>query len=106
NPTIKAHEANKNQTPARVTSGSPDKHRPTGPVTPAWTYDYSSSSVEFHKFLPALADMENSMPLLRFTKLTLTSPQEPFFMEATALNINGSMSTLRAGPLSQKKAGR
>ena len=103
NPTIKARDTVKNQ--GRVPSpGTPN--RAPGQIESAWTYDYSSSSIEFHKFLPALTETENSIPLLRFTKLTVTSPQEPFFTEATALNITGTMTTLRSGAVVPKKAGK
>jgi hypothetical protein len=103
NPTIKARDTVKNQGRVPTPSGP---NRAPGQLESAWTYDFSSSSIEFHKFLPALAETENSIPLFRFTKLTVTSPQEPFFTEATALNITGTMTTLRAGALLPKKAGK
>jgi hypothetical protein len=66
-------------------------------VQTTWTYDLTSNSIEFHRFLPALAETENNLPLLRFTKLTVSSPQDPFYMEATPLNITATMTTLRSG---------
>ncbi len=80
--------------------------KPTGP--PMFNYELTSTSVEFHKFVPALAETENALPLLRFTKLSLISPQDPFFMEATALNITGTFTTLREGAVgpAPKEAGK
>ena len=104
NATIKPHESGQqpgvqpvyNRTPA------PGARPQAGQLT--WTYDFACTSTEFHRFLPALAETENSLPLLRFTKLTLTSPQEPFFTEATALNITGTVATLREGAVLRQGA--
>lgn len=97
NPTIKVHDN------AKRPGLQPVANRPAAgrlgnqTVQMTWAYDLASTSVEFHRFLPALAETENNLPLLRFTKLTLTSPQEPFYMEATPLNITATMTTLRSG---------
>jgi hypothetical protein len=104
NPTIKVRDSGKrpglqpvaNRTAAGRLAGNQ-------PVQMTWTYDLASTSVEFHRFLPALAETENNLPLLRFTKLTVTSPQEPFYMEATPLNITATMTTLRSGAATASK---
>jgi hypothetical protein len=104
NPTIKVRDNAKRPglqpVSNRVAAGRPTANQP---AQTTWTYDLSSTSVEFHRFLPALAETENNLPLLRFTKLTMTSPQEPFYMEATPLNITATMTTLRSGAAAATK---
>jgi hypothetical protein len=104
NPTIKVRDNAKRPglqpVSNRVAAGRPTANQP---AQTTWTYDLSSTSVEFHRFLPALAETENNLPLLRFTKLTVTSPQEPFYMEATPLNITATMTTLRSGAAAATK---
>ncbi|HEY0793836.1 MAG TPA: hypothetical protein VGD78_22430 [Chthoniobacterales bacterium] len=93
NPSIKVLDAGKKVGAQPVAAAG--ARLPNGQLT--WNYELSSTAVEFHRFMPALADLENSLPLLRFTKLTVASPQEPFFNEATALTITGTFTTLREG---------
>jgi hypothetical protein len=104
NPTIKVRDSGKRPglqpVSNRAAAGHPGVNQA---AQTTWTYDLSSTSVEFHRFLPALAETENNLPLLRFTKLTVTSPQEPFYMEATPLNITATMTTLRSGAATANK---
>lgn len=99
NPTIKVRDSGKRAGLQPVSNRVAGVRAGAGNQMPqtTWTYDLTSTSVEFHRFLPALAETENNLPLLRFTKLTVTSPQEPFYMEATPLNISATMTTLRSG---------
>ena len=52
-------------------------------------YKFSSSEVEFHRFVPAVTTLENQHQLLRFVSLTLNNPA-PFRTTATALKIEGA----------------
>jgi hypothetical protein len=104
NPTIKVHDNNAKRPGLQPVANRPIAGRlGNQAVQTTWTYDLTSTSVEFHRFLPALAETENNLPLLRFTKLTMTSPQEPFYMEAAALNITATMTTLRSGAAAANK---
>lgn len=98
-PTIKVRDNGKQRPALQPVSNRGGAGRPAAnqAALTTWTYDLTSNSIEFHRFLPALAETENNLPLLRFTKLTVSSPQEPFFMEATPLNITATMTTLRSG---------
>jgi hypothetical protein len=99
NPTIKVRDSGNGKRPGLqpVANRSSAGRVGNQAVQTTWTYDLTSTSVEFHRFLPALAETENNLPLLRFTKLTVSSPQDPFYMEATPLNITATMTTLRSG---------
>ncbi|MBV9997672.1 MAG: hypothetical protein JO015_01030 [Verrucomicrobia bacterium] len=104
NPTIKVHENAKQRPGLQPVSNRPGAGRlGNQAVQTTWSYDLTSTSVEFHRFLPALAETENNLPLLRFTKLTITSPKEPFYMEAIPLNITATMTTLRSGAAAANK---
>ena len=105
NPTIKVRDNAKRPGSLQPVSNRTAAGRPAAnqPAQTTWTYDLTSTSVEFHRFLPALAETENNLPLLRFTKLTMTSPQEPFYMEATPLNITATMTTLHSGAAAANK---
>jgi hypothetical protein len=105
NPTIKVRDSGNGKRPGLqpVANRSSAGRVGNQAVQTTWTYDLTSTSVEFHRFLPALAETENNLPLLRFTKLTMTSPQEPFYMEATPLNISATMTTLRSGAVAATK---
>jgi hypothetical protein len=105
NPTIKVRDNGNGKRPGlQPVANRPSAGRPANQtVQTSWTYDLTSTSVEFHRFLPALAETENNLPLLRFTKLTMTSPQEPFYMEATPLNVTATVTTLRSGAAAANK---
>ena len=53
-------------------------------------YDFTTSKVEFHRFLPALTALENQNPLLRVVTLEMETAAGPFYKKATALNIRGT----------------
>jgi hypothetical protein len=59
-------------------------------------YRFTSTDVEFHRFLPALTALENQNQLLRFVRLDVESPGPAFRPSATALNIQGEFEVRKA----------
>ena len=73
------------------TTAGPKQEAPN----PNWTYSLSSNLVEWHRLLPAIAATESDFPLLRFTKLQFSSPQQAFYTQATSLAFSGQFITAR-----------
>ena len=60
-----------------------------------WTYKLSSSTIEFHRLMPAIAALENQYPLGRFLDIDLRSKSQPFALTPGPIAFTGIFSTLR-----------
>jgi hypothetical protein len=69
----------------------PEKKVPT-----SWTYKLSSSTIEYHRLMPAIAALENRYPLGRFTQIDLKSNGPPCAMSPGPVNFTGRFAILRA----------
>jgi len=61
-----------------------------------WTYKLSSSTLEYHRLMPAISALENQYPLGRFIEIDLKSKSPPFAMSPGPIAFTGIFSTLRA----------
>jgi hypothetical protein len=60
-----------------------------------WTYKLSSSTIEYHRLLPAISALENQYPLGRFIEIDLKSKSPPFALTPGPIIFTGIFSTLR-----------
>jgi hypothetical protein len=60
-----------------------------------WTYKLSSTAIEFHRLMPAIAALENQYPLGRFLEIDLKSKSPPFALSPGPIAFTGIFSTLR-----------
>jgi hypothetical protein len=63
-----------------------------------WTYRLSSSTIEYHRLLPAISALENQYPLGRFIEIDLRSKNPPFALSPGPIEFSGIFSTLRGSP--------
>ena len=63
--------------------------------TKIWTYKLSSSTIEYHRLMPAIAALENQYPLGRFIEIDLKSKGLPFALTPGPIEFAGIFSTLR-----------
>jgi hypothetical protein len=61
-----------------------------------WTYKLSSTTIEFHRLMPAISALENQYPLGRFIEIDLKSKSPPFALSPGPITFTGIFSTLRA----------
>ena len=61
-----------------------------------WTYRLSSTTLEYHRLMPAISALENQYPLGRFIEIDLKSKGPPFALSPGPIAFNGIFSTLRA----------
>ena len=61
-----------------------------------WTYKLSSTTIEFHRLMPAISALENQYPLGRFIEIDLKSKRSPFALSPGPIAFTGIFSTLRA----------
>jgi hypothetical protein len=59
-----------------------------------WTYRLSSSTIEYHRLMPAISALENQYPLGRFIEIDLKS-KSPFALAPGPIEFAGIFSTLR-----------
>ena len=71
---------------------------PANKAATTWTYKLSSSTIEYHRLLPAISALENQYPLGRFTQIDLKSTGPPFAMIPGPVNFNGRFAILRGRP--------
>ena len=60
-----------------------------------WTYKLTSTTIEFHRLMPAIAALENQYPLGRFLEIDLKSKGPPFALSPGPIAFTGIFSTLR-----------
>jgi hypothetical protein len=63
--------------------------------TKIWTYKLSSSTIEYHRLMPAISELENQYPLGRFIEIDLKSKSPPFALTPGPIAFSGIFSTLR-----------
>jgi hypothetical protein len=63
-----------------------------------WTYKMSSTTIEYHRLMPAISALENQYPLGRFIELDLKSKSPPFTLTPGPIDFTGIFSTLRGRP--------
>jgi hypothetical protein len=63
-----------------------------------WTYKLGSTSIEYHRLMPAISALENQYPLGRFIEIDLKSKGPPFALSPGPIAFSGIFSTLRARP--------
>ncbi len=61
-----------------------------------WTYKLSSTTIEYHRLMPAISALENQYPLGRFIDIDLKSKSPPFALSPGPIAFSGIFSTLRA----------
>jgi hypothetical protein len=61
-----------------------------------WTYKLSSTTIEYHRLMPAISALENQYPLGRFIEIDLKSKNPPFALRPGPIAFTGIFSTLRA----------
>jgi len=61
-----------------------------------WTYRLSSTTLEYHRLMPAISALENQYPLGRFIEVDLKSKSPPFALTPGPIAFTGIFSTLRA----------
>jgi hypothetical protein len=61
-----------------------------------WTYKLSSTTIEYHRLMPAISALENQYPLGRFIEIDLKSKGPPFALRPGPIAFTGIFSTLRA----------
>jgi hypothetical protein len=61
-----------------------------------WTYKLSSTTIEYHRLMPAISALENQYPLGRFIEIDLKSKSPPFALSPGPIGFTGIFSTLRA----------
>jgi hypothetical protein len=61
-----------------------------------WTYKLSSTTIEYHRLMPAISALENQYPLGRFTEIDLKSKSPPFALSPGPIAFTGIFSILRA----------
>ena len=60
-----------------------------------WTYKLSSTTIEYHRLMPAISALENQYPLGRFIEIDLRSKSPPFALTPGPIEFTGIFSTLR-----------
>jgi len=60
-----------------------------------WTYKLTSTTIEYHRLMPAIAALENQYPLGRFIEIDLKSKGPPFALSPGPIAFTGIFSTLR-----------
>jgi hypothetical protein len=60
-----------------------------------WTYKMTSTTIEFHRLMPAISALENQYPLGRFIEIDLKSTRPPFALSPGPVAFAGIFSTLR-----------
>jgi hypothetical protein len=60
-----------------------------------WTYKLSSTTIEYHRLMPAISALENQYPLGRFIEIDLKSKSPPFALTPGPIEFTGIFSTLR-----------
>ena len=60
-----------------------------------WTYKLSSATIEYHRLMPAISELENQYPLGRFIEMDLRSKSPPFALTPGPIAFSGIFSTLR-----------
>jgi hypothetical protein len=60
-----------------------------------WTYKLTSTTIEFHRLMPAISALENQYPLGRFIEIDLKSTRPPFALSPGPIAFTGIFSTLR-----------
>ena len=60
-----------------------------------WTYKLSSTTIEYHRLMPAISALENQYPLGRFIEIDLKSKSPPFTLTPGPIEFAGIFSTLR-----------
>ncbi|MBV8277242.1 MAG: hypothetical protein JO170_18560 [Verrucomicrobia bacterium] len=55
----------------------------------------SSSNIEYHRLMPAIAALENQYPLGRFLEIDLKSTFPPFALSPGPVNFTGRFAILR-----------
>jgi hypothetical protein len=60
-----------------------------------WTYKLSSTTIEYHRLMPAISALENQYPLGRFLEIDLKSKRPPFALAPGPIEFAGIFSTLR-----------
>lgn len=68
---------------------------PANKVATSWTYKLSSSTIEYHRLMPALSALENQYPIGRFIEIDLKSTRPPFAMSPGSVNFTGRFAILR-----------
>jgi hypothetical protein len=63
--------------------------------TKIWTYKLSSNTIEYHRLMPAISELENQYPLGRFIEIDLKSKSPPFALTPGPIAFTGIFSTLR-----------
>jgi len=71
---------------------------PANKAATSWTYKLSSSTIEYHRLMPALSALENQYPLGRFLQIDLKSTRPPFAMSPGPVNFAGRFAILRGHP--------
>jgi hypothetical protein len=60
-----------------------------------WTYKLSSTTLEYHRLMPAISALENQYPLGRFIEIDLRSKSPPFALSPGPIAFTGIFSNLR-----------
>ena len=60
-----------------------------------WTYKLSSTTIEYHRLMPAISALENQYPLGRFIEIDLKSKGPPFALSPGPIAFTGIFSTVR-----------
>jgi hypothetical protein len=68
---------------------------PANKAAASWTYKLSSSTIEYHRLLPAISALENQYPIGRFIQIDLKSTRPPFAMSPGPVNFTGRFAILR-----------
>ena len=68
---------------------------PSNKTATSWVYKLSSTTIEYHRLMPAISALENQYPLGRFTQIDLKSSGPPFAMSPGPVNFTGRFAILR-----------
>ena len=71
---------------------------PSNKAATSWNYKLSSSSIEYHRLIPAISALENQYPLGSFIQIDLKSTGPPFAMTPEPVNFTGRFAILRGRP--------
>jgi hypothetical protein len=71
---------------------------PANKAATSWNYKLSSSTIEYHRLMPAISALENQYPIGRFTQIDLKSTGPPFALSPGPVNFTGRFAILRGRP--------
>lgn len=68
---------------------------PANKAATSWTYKLSSSTIEYHRLMPAISALENQYPIGRFIEIDLKTTHPAFALSPGPVNFTGRFAILR-----------